>query len=99
MIERTLNGENLPQEKRGRYFMYLCTDWNLGLPQNKFFSKDFGEAVFGDAFLFRLEDTGSGESGSVKYAKMGPTLDDDMRCIDLLLMFWRWEKRSDYPLV
>ena len=72
LVEHTFKGQLLPYRKRGQYFWYLCTDRNLGLPENELWSKLCDVPVFGDVFVFRLEDIESSESGGAKYAKMAP---------------------------
>ena len=50
--------------------MYKGMDSTLGLPADKDFSKLKDACVYGDAFVFRLEEPGLRESGRVRYGKM-----------------------------
>lgn len=70
LVDRYFYDDWLPMKHRGRYFMYKCIDPRLGLPENENFIRLKDARVYGDAFVFRLEEPGFGESGRVRYGKM-----------------------------
>ena len=75
LVDGFFNNPRISEEKRGRYFMYTCTDPSLGLPVNQTFTKLKRPCVYGDAFMFRLKEPGFSKSGRVRYAEIGSARD------------------------
>lgn len=75
LIDKVPNNEKICEEKRGRYFMYKCTDPDLELPENEAFTNLRCQCIYGGAFIFRLEGSGLRESGTARYAEMGSARD------------------------
>lgn len=75
LVDMLLDDEELSKKKRARYFMYKCTDSEVGLPTNQTFKKLKCPRIYGDAFIFKLEEPEFSESGRARYAKMGSAHD------------------------
>lgn len=75
LVDKILDDEKISEEKKGRYFMYRCTDADLGLPQNETFTRLKCPRIYGDAFIFRQEGPGFSESGRARFAEMGSARD------------------------
>ena len=75
LVDKLFNDQELSKKKRGRYFMYKCTDPGLGLPKNQTFAKLKCPCIYGDAFIFKLEKQEFSKSGRARYAKMGSARD------------------------
>lgn len=75
LVDKVFDGKKISEENRGRYFMYKCTDPDLGLPVNETFTKLSCPRIYGDVFVFRLKESDFSESGGARYAKMGSARD------------------------
>ena len=75
LVDRTFHDKWLPKKYRGRYFMYKSMDSTLELQANENFSRVEDACVYGDAFVFGLEEPGFSESGRVRYGQMAKDLD------------------------
>lgn len=67
--------ENVTEKRKGRYYMYKCTDPSLGLPANRLFVEQYGCSVYGDAFIFMLKESEPDGSGGLSPAKMDWQID------------------------
>ena len=75
LVDRVFGDQELSKKKRGRYFMYKCTNPEAGLPTNQTFSKLPCPRIYGDAFIFKLEEPEFSKWGRARYAKMGSARD------------------------
>ena len=69
-------------EMLGRWCMYKCPDPGSGLAMNKSFENVEGVDVYGDAFVFRLEEAGFGGWVRPVYAAIGSAVvEGELSCI------------------
>lgn len=80
------------EKRKGRYYMYKCTDPGLGLPENRLFYVKYGCTAYGDAFIFILKESES-ESGKLEPAEMDWLID----WYDIRFFLARLAKQRDPP--
>ena len=75
LVDKVPDDEKISEEKRGRYFMYKCTNPDLELPENETFTNLECQCMYRDAFIFRQEGSSISESETARYAEMGSARD------------------------